>query len=238
MWIKLDDGFATHPKILRAGPNALVVQVRAFCYARRHHTDGFIPTAAVGLFVNDLPECAQGWGSYMVEHGLWEQADRGYIVHDFLDWNLSKIEYEMMVNKLSQAGKKGMKHRWKKGKTNDNPPYKPGYNPPYNESITNPITQQSISIAPLSSLNSSESGPNLQSIPRTKKKSNGLHEWPADFELSEEMKERAVALDMNPYVEFAKFKDNHLAKGSKMKDWTAAWRTWLRRGVEMKEARR
>ncbi len=63
-------------------------------------------------------------------------------------------------------------------------------------------------------------------------------EFPDDFALSEEMKHRAVALDLNPLQEFAKFKDHHLAKGSKMKDWLAAWRTWVRRGVEMKESHR
>ena len=37
---------------------------------------------------------------------------------------------------------------------------------------------------------------------------------------------------LNPEVEFQKFRDHHLARGSLMKDWMAAWRTWLRRGDE------
>ncbi len=77
----------------------------------------------------------------------------------------------------------------------------------------------------------------LKSKDHSKRKSIGLHEWPDDFVLSDEMKSRAVALGMNPFIEFAKFKDHHLAKGSRFKDWGAAWRTWTRNGVEFKEAR-
>lgn len=45
--------------------------------------------------------------------------------------------------------------------------------------------------------------------------------------------DRASALAANLYnghfrEEWQKFRDHHLAKGSLMADWSAAWRTWLR----------
>lgn len=47
--------------------------------------------------------------------------------------------------------------------------------------------------------------------------------------LTESMTTWAVEKSPNcdPYLEFEKFKNWHLAKGSTMKNWDAAWRTWI-----------
>lgn len=52
------------------------------------------------------------------------------------------------------------------------------------------------------------------------------------FELDAEMIEFANAKHVDPIPEFDKFRDHHKAKGSLMKDWRAAWRTWVRRSPE------
>ncbi len=112
-WVRLDDGFADHPKILRAGPLALALQVRAFCYASRHETDGFIPLEALPHLVNGLGDAlkasaqAKAWAAAMVESGLWEQSENGYIIHDFLDYNPSKAERKRIRTMKQRAGKKG-----------------------------------------------------------------------------------------------------------------------------------
>ena len=41
-WVRLDDSFATNPKILTVGPLGMAMQVAAICYANRHLTDGVI----------------------------------------------------------------------------------------------------------------------------------------------------------------------------------------------------
>ena len=46
-WVKLDDHFAEHPKVVQAGPVAGFLFVAALCYANRHLTNGFIPAAQV-----------------------------------------------------------------------------------------------------------------------------------------------------------------------------------------------
>lgn len=52
---------------------------------------------------------------------------------------------------------------------------------------------------------------------------------PDDFELTDTM--RQYLLDRvpqaNPESEFEQFCNHHRAKGSRMKDWQAAWRTWV-----------
>lgn len=61
-----------------------------------------------------------------------------------------------------------------------------------------------------------------------------LREFPADFTLTDDRRE--YALNRNPRMdvdrEFDKFKSNHLAKGSRFKDWDQAWQTWVLRSPE------
>lgn len=166
MWVKIDDGFATHPKILTAGIIALGIQIRAICYASQNQTDGVLPLSCIPLLLTGLAHISietggndlVGWGmdaeevdwaSHMVEHGLWDQHEKGYVIHDFLEWNISKSERDSWKNKLSRSGKKGMKSRWNKEKsilTNL-----------ITKDITYPVT--STSTSSLSSLKSSLSSP-------------------------------------------------------------------------------
>ncbi|MEH6373646.1 mucin-2 [Streptomyces sp. KLMMK] len=95
MWARLDDGFHSHPKIIRAGNAAAGLLVRVISYAGQHLTDGIVPGAvvreygtapqirklsAVGLLHTAGHECAR-----------CPQPDPGdYLVHDFLDTNPSR----------------------------------------------------------------------------------------------------------------------------------------------------
>lgn len=169
MWIKLDDGFATHPKVLAAGAICALIQVRAICYASRERTDGFIPHSAVMLLLAGLDElgidlgqagelatfgCQANeiaWAPKMVEAKLWEERPGGYYVHDYLEWNLSKSEYESFINQKRKAGRKGMKARWGKGSQ--------GLTPVITHAITDDITQSYHPISTSSSLKSSLNSP-------------------------------------------------------------------------------
>ena len=42
-WLRIDDDFYDHPKIVAAGPLAIALHVLSMGYASRHGTDGFIP---------------------------------------------------------------------------------------------------------------------------------------------------------------------------------------------------
>lgn len=90
------------------------------------------------------------WPEYMVTHRLWDLAEEGYRIHDYLHWNMSKKQYDSMKKALSKAGKKGMKSRWSGHSSSDNQ----GYNQPNNKSIT----LQSTSKDSLKTLNSPKKG--------------------------------------------------------------------------------
>lgn len=99
MWVRIDDGFADHPKVLALGPLMHYVrslQIAALCYAARHLTDGYLDAASAAcLFPADTFAAAclvklapkQGWADVMVKAGLWDRVSGGYQIHDYLDYN-------------------------------------------------------------------------------------------------------------------------------------------------------
>lgn len=154
MWVKIDDGFATHPKILAAGPLAALVQIRAICFASQNQTDGFIPASAVPLLILGFDRLGvdEGrigdyasfgnqasdidWPAVMIEYGLWDAREHGYYIHDYLEWNLSKKDRELFLKQKSKAGKKGMKARWTKGNRSITPVITDDITKPYHTTST------------------------------------------------------------------------------------------------------
>jgi hypothetical protein len=86
-WVKLDDQFADHPKVLEAGPLASWLYVCSLTYSARILTDGFIPKAQVRRLAD--VENAQELADKLVEVGLWDCVENGYQIHDYLDYNPS-----------------------------------------------------------------------------------------------------------------------------------------------------
>lgn len=84
-WAKLDDGFYDHPKVVAAGLAATGLFVRALAYSTAKHTDGYVSTPVVAMLSGGELALA----TRLVEVGLWEQADDGYRIHDFFDYNPS-----------------------------------------------------------------------------------------------------------------------------------------------------
>lgn len=84
-WVRVDDSFADHPKVIEAGPMASWLYVCGLTYCARLLTDGFIPDGQVRKLA-DL-DGAKQLAEKLVEVGLWERADDGYRVHDYLEYN-------------------------------------------------------------------------------------------------------------------------------------------------------
>jgi len=94
MWVKLDDHFAEHPKVVAAGPVAGFLYVAALCYANRHLTNGFIPAAQVtALLPRDGVNFAQ-ISKRLCAAGLWSETTQketpGYQIHDYLKFQPSR----------------------------------------------------------------------------------------------------------------------------------------------------
>jgi len=244
MWLKLDDGFATHPKILAAGFIAMGIQLRAICYASQNKTDGFIHANAIPLLLIGLErvgiEYASigdgtggqlaglgldahdiDWPAELVKYGLWEPRADGYYIHDYLKWNLSKKQYESIKSKLSKAGRKGMKSRWK----HDNQ----GYSPPNNKTITSPST----STATLSSLNS----PNPEGESPVKKEGKSAQPIPDEWRPNDTHQKLAGARKLDLPIEAAHFRGKAIELEWRTTNWNQKFTNWMLQEIKFRARR-
>jgi hypothetical protein len=89
-WVRFDDGFPEHPKVDAAGGDAAWLHVCAISYCNRALTDGFIKRERVRLLSDR--KAPYRLAARLVEVGLWEEADGGYVVHDYHDYQPTRAE--------------------------------------------------------------------------------------------------------------------------------------------------
>lgn len=106
-YIRLDDGFANHPKIARLAPPAVVLFVAGLCYCSRYLTDGAIPAAAARKLDYSSPRAI----GELVAAGLWERRGDDFEVHDYLKHQRSKAQVE--------AARESGRRRWHRFASND-----------------------------------------------------------------------------------------------------------------------
>jgi hypothetical protein len=109
-WIKFDDQWMDHPKIIQAGRDARDMWIASITYCAKHLTDGYfhdnlLPTLAVMAGV-DVANC-QEFASTLVRVGLWDANEEGYQVHDYLDYNPSKEQALATREARKEAGRAG-----------------------------------------------------------------------------------------------------------------------------------
>src|SRR5260370_42609765 len=84
-WFRLDEGFHSHPKVLKAGNEATGLYVRCGTYAAEHLTDGHIPGHIAVLYgaaeIRSRGDAAQGGtetlGETLVRTKLWRRTRGG-----------------------------------------------------------------------------------------------------------------------------------------------------------------
>lgn len=92
-WVRFDDAAEDHPKFLRAGLAAEGLHKRAACYSARHLTDGFVPAEWVDRSTYNLkPREKRELIAALLRERLFEEADGGFLVHDYLDYNPSRAD--------------------------------------------------------------------------------------------------------------------------------------------------
>lgn len=106
-WVKLDDNFPGHRKVLAAGPVAAWLHIEGLCYCAQQKTDGAILDAALSKLTQFSKPKAAKLAARLVEVGLWERNGAGYAIHDYLDYNPSKKSLEERREMKRRAGQAG-----------------------------------------------------------------------------------------------------------------------------------
>ncbi|KKN16062.1 hypothetical protein LCGC14_0979510 [marine sediment metagenome] len=106
-WVKLDDNFAGHRKVLAAGLEAAWLHIEGLCYCAQQETDGAILDAALVKLTQFSKPKAERLAVRLVEVGLWERNGAGWLIHDYLDYNPSKKELEARRETKRRAGQAG-----------------------------------------------------------------------------------------------------------------------------------
>lgn len=107
-WARIDDNFFNHPKVYKAGKDAVLFHIAALCHSNAFLTEGFIEDAIINLIGKQaFQKHPVGLANKLVEVELWERVNGGYYIHDFLKYNHSKAEIEQIKSKKSYAGSLG-----------------------------------------------------------------------------------------------------------------------------------
>jgi hypothetical protein len=155
-WVKIDDGFLRHPKIVAAGRDARDLYVAGLCYAGAQLTDGFIPTGVLRQLGADAdigdPTTA---ATRLVATGLWHAVDGGWRVHDYLDYQPSAKQV-----KAQRAASAARVAKWRAAHDTAPEP-----NPDSANTISNTITNGVSNASPLPSPSPTHPGPGIKKPP-------------------------------------------------------------------------
>ena len=100
--MKLDDAFATHPKVLGLSNEAFRLHIEAMCYAAQHRTDGVIPDAWIAAHT---AAHLSGTDAELVAAGVWEQNGSGTVIHDFTEYNPSTARRTASAHAATNAAR-------------------------------------------------------------------------------------------------------------------------------------
>lgn len=227
VWVRIDDGFAEHPKLARVGPLGMAMQVAALCYCNRKLTDGFVPRSVARTLLDfEVDGGGLRWTlartsghagddidaewviGLLVEAGIWEEVQGGYVVHDFGDYQPLKDDVVDLSAKRSAAGRAGAAARWH-ADSNAN-----------GKSHSKPVAKECPEPEPVPQ----EPTPPVEP-PRRKRRATRM---PEGWEPTEAHRRVAAEERVDVDREAQRFRDWAEAGGHSKVDWDAAFRNWLR----------
>ena len=100
-WFRLDDKFHSNQKVIAARNAAVGLYVRCGTWSADQGTEGRIPSH-VALMFGTKAEIAR-----VSAAGLWQPTDYGYLIRDYLEYNLSNEEVADRRDKRAEAGRAG-----------------------------------------------------------------------------------------------------------------------------------
>lgn len=105
-WVKLDDGFFRHRKVVDLSKDGKLLFLAGLCYAAEQLTDGRLSRGAIrtAAFYADVPEET---AKELVESGLWHADGEDVLIGSYLDFNPTAEEAHARREARSEAGRRG-----------------------------------------------------------------------------------------------------------------------------------
>jgi len=88
MWVKLDDSFFEHRKVMILSVRAKLLFLAGLTHAAKNLTDGYLLDGDVRV-IRAFAEATPAHVRELVDAKLWERDGRGYSIHDWSDYNPS-----------------------------------------------------------------------------------------------------------------------------------------------------
>lgn len=84
-WVRLDDRFPSHRKVALLSDRAFRLHVSALCWCSENLTEGAIRERELPVIsrIRGVKKTA----AELEEAGLWDRADDGWMIHDYLEYN-------------------------------------------------------------------------------------------------------------------------------------------------------
>lgn len=221
-WCRLSAGYYRDPAIAQAGEAAELLFVRALSYCAEQETGGIVPLAVLPVLTPTKPEQR---AAALVKHRLWlREGDHFRVrswerIQEALEAEAErrrkdrdrKAEKRRQEREAAAAKESAERPQDVRGQSAD-----AAQDTPRTVQAENPRKEVEVE-------QPSVVGPRKRATPA-----------PDLFPITDDM--RAWAAREVPQVdidrETRQFLDFHRAKGSTFKDWTAGWRTWMRKSLE------
>jgi len=104
-WLKVDDGWWRHPKIIELSKPARSLWVMAGAWCADQLTDGHLPRGALKLVDGTRKEASE-----LVASGLWDVTEKGWRFHD---WSMYQPSREQVLNDRAAAAERQKRARAK-----------------------------------------------------------------------------------------------------------------------------
>lgn len=105
-WLRIEGKMPQHAKVAPLSDSAFRLHVTAMAWSAEFHTDGLIgPNLVGGLTRAPSGQHLRRAVAELIEAKLWHMLDGRYQIHDFLDWNMSKLDYEKRSHSGAAGGK-------------------------------------------------------------------------------------------------------------------------------------
>ena len=97
-WLRLDEGFSEHRKVLELSDAAFRLHVTALCFCARNLTDGFVSEVAAHR-CHPKPKALI---AELISAHLWTRTSGGYAIHDYLGYNPTRAQVESERQKAKE----------------------------------------------------------------------------------------------------------------------------------------